>query len=546
MRNKLLNFIGFTAYSLIAINAIGQAPNLGTTANFVLFSTDGAVVNTGISQLTGHVGTNNGSSTGFGNVNGVMHDNDAVSALAAVDLLIAYNELNSATPNFFPSPSLGNGTTLTAGVYALAGASTLNLDLTLDAENNSDAVFIFQIAGPLSTNADSKVKLINGAQACNVFWKVEGLVDMASGTTMRGTVIANNAGIQMNAGDTLEGRLLTTTGAISIDGIRAYTPIGCGSPSLTGPVIPELGEVGCYGIYTSDGSIANAGITTVTGDVGSNIGTTIGFDPLLVTGNIHPIPDGSTQQAAADLVVTYNYINNLIHDIELLYPAQFGANLVLTPHCYLLDAATNLTNTLYLNAQGNPDAVFVLKINGALTTSTFANIVLTNGAQAENVFWLVNGAVDINENSVFNGTLITQGAVSLFTGVTMNGRILTGVGEIETNAINGAANISPDCETIVGGEIVSIDEINIDQDRVNAYPNPFTNSVTVHIPENAKGIQTKLIVYDLLGTEILQVELNNSFTTIDTANLPAGMYFFAVLGSDNTMQTVRMIAQGQN
>jgi len=59
---------------------LAQAPNLGTAANFVLFSTDGEVTNSGISHLTGNVGTNNGSSTGFGNVNGVMHDNDLVSA----------------------------------------------------------------------------------------------------------------------------------------------------------------------------------------------------------------------------------------------------------------------------------------------------------------------------------------------------------------------------------------------------------------------------------------------------------------------------------
>ena len=120
-------------------------------------------------------------------------------------------------PNFFPAPLLGNGQTLTAGVYSISGAATLNSDLTLDALGNANAVFIFQVQGPLSTNADSKVKLINGAQACKVFWKVEGLVSMASGTTMRGTIIANNAAISMSTGDTLEGRALSTTGAITVD-----------------------------------------------------------------------------------------------------------------------------------------------------------------------------------------------------------------------------------------------------------------------------------------------------------------------------------------
>ena len=79
-----------------------QAPTLGTTADFVLFSTVGAVSNTGITHLTGHVGTNSGSSTGFGNVDGVMHDQDPASAQATADLLIAYNQLNATVPTFFP------------------------------------------------------------------------------------------------------------------------------------------------------------------------------------------------------------------------------------------------------------------------------------------------------------------------------------------------------------------------------------------------------------------------------------------------------------
>ena len=57
----------------------------------------------------------------------------------------------------------------------------------------------------------------------------------------------------------------------------------------------------------------------------------------------------------------YIYLNNLTEDIELLYPARFGRNLVLTPHTYIMKAAAVFTDSLYLNAQGNPDAVFVIK-----------------------------------------------------------------------------------------------------------------------------------------------------------------------------------------
>jgi len=226
---KTILFKSFSAVLILLIPLLNfaQAPPLGTAAGFVLFSTVGAVGNTGISQVTGNVGTNNGAITGFGNVNGVMQSAGGASAQCAADLLIACNLLNSAVPAFFPAPLLGNGQVLNAGVYAIPGAATLNLDLTLDAQGNSGAVFIFKIQGPFSTGANAKVRLVNGAQACNVFWKVEGLVSMAAGTTMRGTVIANNAAISMSTGDTLEGRALSTSGAVNVAGVMAYTPIGC-------------------------------------------------------------------------------------------------------------------------------------------------------------------------------------------------------------------------------------------------------------------------------------------------------------------------------
>ena len=174
------------------------------------------------------------------------------------------------------------------------------LNLILDAKGNSNAVFIFKIGGAFSTNALSQVILINGAKACNVFWTVEGLVSMASGTSMKGTVIANNAAITMSTATILEGRALTTAGAITINGIKGNTPIGCGSPILNGPAEPNLASTECYAVFSGNGSVTNSGVSFVKGDVGTNVGLTTGYDPLKVTGMIHPIPDGSTAACAAD------------------------------------------------------------------------------------------------------------------------------------------------------------------------------------------------------------------------------------------------------
>ncbi len=538
---KTLLFRSLTAILLLSIPLLNfaQAPSLGTATDFVLFSSIGAVTNTGISQITGNVGTNSGSSTGFGNVNGQMHDNDGVSAQCAADLLVAYNQLNSATPTAFPGNLLGNGQTLTRGVYSISGAATLNLELILDGQNIVNNVFIFQIQGSFSTNANAKITLINGAQACKVFWKVEGVVSMAAGTTMRGTVIANNAAINMNAGDTLEGRALSTTGAVSVDGVVAFTPLGCGVPVLTGPAPPALASTACWALFSSDGAVSNSGITYVTGDVGTNNGLTTGFDPLLVTGTIHPVPDGYTFLCANDLINVYGYLNGLPYDIELLYPAQFGNNLVLTPHTYLLNAATVLTDSLFLNAEGNSDAVFVIQIFGALSTSTNARVSLKNGAKSENVFWKVEGAVSLNNNSIFRGTIVcNNGALgTLSTGVMLDGRALLTSGALTTTAMT--AIMPPGCGTI---GVPPSNTGNPDKAFTLA-PNPFSTSITITANDVLQINKSELRIYDVLGIEVMKTTITSQVVTIETNLLASGIYFYKITGQNNTIQSGKLVSQ---
>jgi hypothetical protein len=169
MKRRLLKILTVTVLLFCHICNFGQTINLGTTANFVLFTSSGAVTNTGVSHLKGNVGTNSGASTGFGNIDGTIHDGNASSAVAASDLLSAYNQLNAKTPTANIATTLGNGQTLDSGVYAISGATTLNQILTLDAQGNANAVFIFQIQGAFSANAASQVILMNGAKSSNVF-----------------------------------------------------------------------------------------------------------------------------------------------------------------------------------------------------------------------------------------------------------------------------------------------------------------------------------------------------------------------------------------
>ena len=438
MKRLLLYII--TVITLLSFPSInfGQAPNLGTAANFVLFSSVGAVGNTGISQISGNVGTNSGAITGFANVNGVMHNADATTAQCVTDLQAAWYQLDTTTPTSLHGPVLGNGETLYPGVDTLGAAGSLVGVLNLDAQGNSNAIFIIKTGGAFTTAATSTVNLVNGAIACNVYWVAEGAIGLATLTTMKGNLISHNGAISTGDGCSLEGRALSTTGSVTVYGTLAFIPPNCGGPILTGPFIPAviLRTVECFALFSSNGAVTNSGETYVTGDVGTNNTSTTGYDALLVTGTVHASPDSSTSQCSVDLMKVYNYLDSLPFEIELLYPAQFGNRLILTPHTYRMNAAATFTDTVFLDAQGNADAVFVIQINGALSTSANSKVVLTNGTQARNVYWKVEGAVTINDYSVFSGTIVSHnGAIVLNTGVELEGRALTTTGALTATAI---------------------------------------------------------------------------------------------------------------
>jgi hypothetical protein len=413
----------------------------------------------------------------------------------------------------------------------------LELELILDGQNLSDPKFIIQIDGMFACGTNSKVKLINGAQACNVFWKIEGEVTIAAGSTMRGTILANQAAITLTAGDTLEGRALSLNGAIYLDGLFAYTPVGCGSSILTGPNAPTLATTSCFALITANCEMMNVGLTTVTGDVGTNAGLTAGFDPLTVTGTIYPIPNSTTDACAADLLQAYTYLNTLTPDIELLYPAQFGNDLVLTPHTYIMNGAVTFTGALYLNALGNSDAVFVIMTNaGAFSTSTYSEVILMNGAQAKNVYWKVDGALEINDFSIFKGSMIVNGgAVSLTTGVTIEGRILATVGDFHTTAITAVSD--SDCG------IANVDVLENQELATTIFPNPFVNTLSIQLSEKLADQKISFVLYSLLGEKVFSSILMHETTVLDNLTVPSGVYFYRITDNANTIQSGKLIAQ---
>ena len=98
-----------------------------------------------------------------------MHPADANAGQAQSDLTIAYNNAAGQASDADVDADLG-GARLLPGVYTAAGSTQVTGTLTLDAEGDPDAVFIFQIGSALTTASGSAISLVNGAQSCHVFW----------------------------------------------------------------------------------------------------------------------------------------------------------------------------------------------------------------------------------------------------------------------------------------------------------------------------------------------------------------------------------------
>ena len=197
--------------------ATGPVP-LGTAANFAVLA-GSTVTNTGPTTVNGDLGLSPGTSvTGFppGQVNGTIHAADSVALQAQADLTAAYDDA-VASPVTATVPVELGGTTVTPGTYdSAAGTFGITGTLTLDAQGNPDAVFIFQAASTLITASSSSVKLINGAQASRVFWQVGSSATLGTYSTIHGTVMAL-ASITVTTGVTVRGRMLARTAAVTLD-----------------------------------------------------------------------------------------------------------------------------------------------------------------------------------------------------------------------------------------------------------------------------------------------------------------------------------------
>ena len=216
----IVSLVSMMTLALAGSSQAATSVGLGTANSFAVLAGAG-VTNTGPSVINGDLGTSpTPAVTGFGGapngtVNGSIHQADALAGQAQDDLTTAYNDAAGQGPVNTLATELG-GQTLTPGVYdSESGTFGITGTLTLNAQGNPDAVFIFKTASTLISASASQVSMINGAQPCHLFWQVGSSATLGTNSAFAGNILALES-IELNSGVTVIGRLLARNASVTL------------------------------------------------------------------------------------------------------------------------------------------------------------------------------------------------------------------------------------------------------------------------------------------------------------------------------------------
>lgn len=210
-----------------------EVVNIGTATNYVILAKT-AINNSPTSVITGDLGLSPAATsyiTGFSltnatgyavskpQVTGKIYAADMVSptstnlTTAVENMITGYNDAAGRPSPDFTELATGNigGKTLTPGLYKWSSDVTATSDVTLS--GGADDVWIFQIAGNLTTGAAVKITLEDGAQAKNIFWQVAGIVTMGTTSHFEGVVLSKTS-IILKTGASMKGRALAQTSVV--------------------------------------------------------------------------------------------------------------------------------------------------------------------------------------------------------------------------------------------------------------------------------------------------------------------------------------------
>ncbi|MBU7005622.1 ice-binding family protein [Phosphitispora fastidiosa] len=230
--------------------------------------------------------------------------------------------------------------------------------------------------------------------------------------------------------------LLVIMMAVSAISMAAQTPV-------------DLGTTSSFAVLAGS-TITNTGTTTINGDAGGDVGLSPGTEftgqaSVSVSGTVYLADvDGVASVAKDDLVTAYDDAAGRTPVTRI--PTELGGT-TLTPGTYdSADGTFQITGTLTLDAQGDPDGVFVFKTASTLITASDSNVNLINSARFCRIFWKVGSSATLGMNSHFVGHIFALTSITADSGATVQGQLLArnGAVTLDTNTItNGTCAIPP-------------------------------------------------------------------------------------------------------
>jgi hypothetical protein len=457
MKTRLLCTLSVLLLLLLPFVSFSQAPNLGVTSTFALFTGTGAFDNTGASVVTGDIGSNVSPITGFpnpGTVVGLTQQSNAISAQAAIDVNVAYGELSALSVFTTLGTTMGSGQVLTAGIYHTGAATTINGDLILNGEGNANALFIIKIGGALSTGTFANIVLQNSASMCNVYWQVEGQFQLGQSSVFRGTVIANGA-IDLLEGSSLLGRGLTRAGAISLHN------------NVVSAVMKPTASVITAGGATT---FCAGGNVVLSGNVGGTWSNAAGSTSATLT--VTTAGDYYVTNTNACGIVTSNHITVSINPAPTASVITAGSALALCSGASVVlsgnvggvwnNAAGSTTASITVTAAGD---YYVTNTNGCgsvasnhITVTTVAapvtSVITAGGATT----FCAGGSVVLSGNvgGVWSNAAATTPTLTVTTAGDYYVTNTTACGSVTSNHITVSINPAPTASVITAGSTIAL------------------------------------------------------------------------------------------
>lgn len=305
----------------------------------------------------------------------------------------------------------------------------------------------------------------------------------------------------------------------------------------------DLGTAESFAILAGQ-TITNTGTTTINGNVGISPGSALTPGAAIINGEVH-LNDATAILAQQHLVLAYDDSKARMDEEPI--PAQLGGSTLL-PGYYVSEVVSfNLTGTLTLDANNDPDAIFIFEAGSTLVTAADSNVILINGAKASQIFWNVGSSATLGISSHLEGTILAMESITLTTSATVNGSLL---------ARNGSVTLDSNTVTVIDRPDIAIDKtantalINNGPEVVNysySVSNPGTTNLTNIVVSDDKINTVNYVSGDLNNNSILEqsevwlytASVSVSGTTTNTGSVSANFLSTVVTATDQFTVTVQ-------